>query len=137
MNLAALAGFESGVRNKYMHQILKLTMLVKAKVAGSLFLILAFCSISWLSLGSAQGGRTGCPMHHQQSIPSDAPIDHRCCQSEHGATLLQKPANPQDDFATFALVTSDRKPILHDLFTLSRDEAASPETPPAKLQLRI
>jgi len=123
-----------------MHQILKSTMLVKAKVAGSLLLILALCtisSVSCLSLASAQGGGAGCPMHHQQSIPSDSPIDHRCCQSEHGAAVLQKPANSQHDFATFALISSSRKPVPEDVFEHFRSDNVSPGTPPTKSQLRI
>jgi len=114
-------------------------MLVKAKAAGTLLLILIVWSISsasLLSLPSAQSGRAECPMHRQSSsLPS--PADHRCCQSEHDAAVLQKPANPKPDFVVSLLLRLDPKPVPQDTFALFQDEAASPGTPSAKLPLRI
>jgi hypothetical protein len=114
-------------------------MLLKAKVVGTLLLVLIVWSISsasMLSLPSVQGRATGCPMH-RQSFPLRSPTDNSCCQSSDNTATLQKAANPKLDFAMLALIISDRKQIPQDVFALFRDEAASPGTPPAKLQLRI
>jgi len=122
-----------------MHQISKSAMLAKAKVAGTLLLVLivwGISSASSLSLPSAQSGRAGCPMHHQ-SVPQRSPNSHNCCQPGHDAAMLQKVANLQHDVLVAILLPSDRKPVPQDVFALSRDEATSPGTPPAKLQLRI
>jgi hypothetical protein len=122
-----------------MHHISKSTMLVKAKVAGTLLLVLIVWSISSASLlspASVQGQTTECPMH-RQSIPTNSPTTPNCCRLGPEMPVLQRAANPKPDFAMLALVISDRKPIPQDVFVLSRDEAASPGTPPAKLQLRI
>jgi hypothetical protein len=111
-------------------------MLVKLKVTGGLLLILVVCSISAASSSAETGFTTGCPMH-QQSVPPHSPIDRHCCQSGHDAAMLQKVANPQRDVLVAVLLRSDRKPVSHDVFALFSDEATSPGTPPAKLQLRI
>src|SRR4029077_15482811 len=85
---------------------------------------------------AVRGESTQCPVHRQPS-PSPSPIDHRCCQSGHDAAMLQKVANPQRDVIVAVFLRSDRKPVSHDVFALFSDEATSPGTPPAKLQLRI
>jgi hypothetical protein len=122
-----------------MHHIFQTPMPVKAKVAITLLLILIVWSISssslW-SLPSVLGRATGCPMH-RQSIPPSSPTTPNCCRASGDVAVLQKAANPKPDVATFALVTSDQEPIPQDFFALISDEAASPGTPPAKLQLRI
>lgn len=122
-----------------MHQIPKSIMFVKAKVAGTLLLVLivwGISSASLLSLPSPQGRATGCPMH-RQSLPQRLPISHNCCQTGHDAAMLQKAANPQHDVLVAVVLRSDRKPVPQDVFALFRDQATSPGTPPAKLQLRI
>lgn len=122
-----------------MHQIVEQTMLVKGKAAGSVLLILIVWSISsssLLSLPSVQGQTTECPMH-RHSIPPSSPTTPNCCRSGPEMTVLLKTANPKPDVAVAILLRSDRKLVPQDVFALRRDEAASPGTPPAKLQLRI
>jgi hypothetical protein len=114
-------------------------MQVITKVTGTLLLVLIVSTISSASLRSLpseQGRASGCPMH-RQSIPPSSPITPNCCRAGVDVAVLQKAANPKPDFATFALVSSDRKPIPQDVLVLPRDEAASPGSPRAKLQLRI
>ena len=121
------------------HHIFRSRMLLRAKAVSILLLMLAVSSISsasLLSLPSVQGQATGCPMHRQSS-PLHSPIDHRCCQSEHDAAVLQKPANPKPDVVISLLLRLDPKPVPQGTSALFQDEAASPGTPPAKLQLRI
>src|ERR1700694_5400968 len=100
-------------------------MLIRTKVAGTLLLVLTVWSISsasLLSLPSVQGRATGCPMH-RHSIPPRSPITPNCCRAGGDVAVLQKAANPKPDVATFAFVSSDRKPISQDVFALPRDEA--------------
>ena len=114
-------------------------MLVKAKVAGTLLLIVIVWNISaasFLSLPSVQGRASGCPMH-RQSIPPSSPITPNCCRASGDVAVLQKAVNPKSDVAVAVLLGSDPTPIPQDVFALFRDEAASPGTPPAKLQLRV
>jgi hypothetical protein len=114
-------------------------MQLTTKVALMLMLILIGEGLSTppLLAGIAvRGESTQCPVHRQPS-PSPSPIDHRCCQSGHDAAMLQKVANPQRDVLVAVLLRSDRKPVSHDVLALFSDEATSPGTPPAKLQLRI
>jgi|SRR5579872_2354788 hypothetical protein len=113
-------------------------MQLTTKVVLMLLLILIGEGLSippLLSGMPVRGQSTQCPMHRQPSSPS--PIDHRCCQSGHGAAMLQKVANQQRDIPVAVLLRSDRKPVSHDVCALFSDEAAFPGTPPAKLQLRI
>jgi len=75
------------------HQISKSMMFVKAKVAGTVLLVLivwGISSASSLSLPSAPGGRAECPMH-RQSLPQRLPISHNCCAAGHNAAILQAP----------------------------------------------
>ena len=74
-----------------MHQISKSMMFVKAKVAGTVLLVLivwGIASASSLSLPSAQSRRAECPMH-RQSLPQRVPISHNCCAAGHNAAILQ------------------------------------------------
>src|SRR2546423_1565731 len=122
-----------------MHQLIKTTMVDRAKTAVTLLLILiawSMSSASLLSLPSVQGPATRCPMH-PQSAPLRSPIDHRCCQVRHD-TAPQKAANPKPDFSTFFVLSSDPRPISKDVFGVALyTESVSPGMPPAKSQLRI
>ena len=118
----------------------KMTMVNRAKNAVTVLLILIAASIPSapsLSLPSARGRATGCPMH-RHSAPLPSPVDHRCCQVRHDTAALQKAVNPKPDFGTFFIFSSDPKPVSEDVFgVLLYKEAVSPATPPTKPQLRI
>jgi hypothetical protein len=121
------------------HHILNTTMLVKAKAAGSLSLILVICSISSGSLPfltSVGGGTGGCPIHRHSS-PSPSPVDHSCCQSRYEAAVMQKPVIPSHDTFVSPLPISRQKPASPASFEYFRSDGVSPGTPPSKLQLRI
>jgi hypothetical protein len=122
-----------------MHQISRWTMQTRVKAAAILLSIVVAAGIStaaWLTSFPVRGRAAGCPMH-RPSFPPDSPISHNCCQSSHDTAVLQKAANPKPDVATFALVSSDQKPIPQDVFALIPDETDLPGLPPAKLQLRV